>query len=334
MESNATVSGNGISVVMPLYNKAGSVSRAINSALSQGVDVEVIVVDDGSTDGSDAVARDFNGRIIYVRQRNTGPALARNRGVQMSSRPRIAFLDADDEFLPGCLAAHLACHNARPDVCVTLSPFRLFVDGKLDRDDPIVQRTNDFVSDQNYHYTNRFHRALITGMASGSICVRRDVFDAVGGFDPTLRCYEITDFLYRLLVRFPSVGVLDRPYVAIHADRENSQFARAATDLKYRLTLTQHILEEIDNLDEDQQVAMLTPVEECLNSLLTLGAVEEFQRLSQRLNRVSYRSRQLKALCTLAARPRSVILTASMVRRAGSFLARPLRKLATQNHRT
>lgn len=94
-----------ISVVIPLYNKETSVAQCLKSVLSQSYDdFEVVIVDDGSTDGSVAVVEAFNdSRIRLIRQENGGPSKARNTGVKNARGEWIVFLDADDELLPGAL---------------------------------------------------------------------------------------------------------------------------------------------------------------------------------------------------------------------------------------
>ena len=91
-----------ISVIIPLYNKASCVARALNSVLSQTyTDFELIVVDDGSTDGSAEIVRQYvDPRIRLVVQENSGPGAARNRGLREAQAEFVAFLDADDEWLP------------------------------------------------------------------------------------------------------------------------------------------------------------------------------------------------------------------------------------------
>jgi hypothetical protein len=99
-----------VSVIIPLYNKGTVVRRAVESVLAQQYSrMEVIIVDDGSTDaGPAAVAAIEDARIIRIAQPNAGPGAARNRGVAAASGEYVAFLDADDEWLPGFLAAGVA----------------------------------------------------------------------------------------------------------------------------------------------------------------------------------------------------------------------------------
>jgi len=94
-----------VSVVIPLYNKGPYIARALNSVLAQtSQDFEVIVVDDGSTDdGADVVKGFDDPRIQLIQQENQGVSAARNRGIEVANADLIAFLDADDEWLPGFL---------------------------------------------------------------------------------------------------------------------------------------------------------------------------------------------------------------------------------------
>jgi len=112
-----------VSVVVPLYDKARWVRATLDSIARQTEpDFEVIVVDDGSTDESpEIVARYPDPRVRLVRQRNAGPGAARNRGIAEASSGVLAFLDADDEWLPSYLEAGLrALDAAGPDVAATV----------------------------------------------------------------------------------------------------------------------------------------------------------------------------------------------------------------------
>ena len=115
-----------ISVVVPTYNRARLLPRALESALPQlRPGDEVIVVDDGSTDGTEAVLAPYRGRIRYVRTANRGAGAARNRGVQEAQCPLVAFLDSDDEWMPDKLALQRAFMARRPDVLFAFTDFAL-----------------------------------------------------------------------------------------------------------------------------------------------------------------------------------------------------------------
>src|SRR5690349_5838732 len=98
-----------ISVVIPSYNAAAFVADGVESVFAQSyAPIEVIVVDDGSTDETAAALAPYLDRIRYVRQDNAGPARARNRGLQEARGQWIAFLDADDRWQPEKLARSCA----------------------------------------------------------------------------------------------------------------------------------------------------------------------------------------------------------------------------------
>jgi glycosyltransferase involved in cell wall biosynthesis len=99
-----------VSVIIPLFNKAPYIQRALDSVRAQTfVDFEVIVVDDGSTDDGGSLATAYSdSRIRTIAQKNAGPGAARNRGIAEARGEYLAFLDADDEWMPGFLATSLA----------------------------------------------------------------------------------------------------------------------------------------------------------------------------------------------------------------------------------
>lgn len=109
-----------LTVVIPLFDKAPYVTRALASVLGQVPRVrEVVVVDDGSRDGgADLVRRLGDPRVAVLQQPNAGVSVARNLGIQAARGARIAFLDADDEWLPGCTAAIADALRAAPDADV------------------------------------------------------------------------------------------------------------------------------------------------------------------------------------------------------------------------
>ena len=114
----------GVSVIIPTYNRAALVGRAVRSALAQiRTGDEVIVVDDGSTDGTEQALAAFRDHITYLRVPNGGAGKARNMGLALARNPLVAFLDSDDEWQPHKLDLQRALLEARPDMVYCFSDF-------------------------------------------------------------------------------------------------------------------------------------------------------------------------------------------------------------------
>ncbi|HEX7838252.1 MAG TPA: glycosyltransferase family 2 protein [Kofleriaceae bacterium] len=114
------------SVIVPTFNRAGWLGNAIRSALQQlQPGDELIVTDDGSTDATPAVVAAFGERVTYLRGEHRGAGPARNLGLAHARGDLVAFLDDDDEWLPGKLARQRALLDARPDVLFCFSDFQV-----------------------------------------------------------------------------------------------------------------------------------------------------------------------------------------------------------------
>ncbi len=121
-----------VSIVVPTYNRAQYVRRALDSVLAQSVrDWELLLIDDGSTDETPRIAanyaRELNDRFAYLRQTNQGSSAARNRGIDAARGRFVAFLDSDDEFLPNKLERQLRLFEIRPDLGFAYSDY-IFLD--------------------------------------------------------------------------------------------------------------------------------------------------------------------------------------------------------------
>ncbi len=112
-----------VSVIVPLYNKSKYIARTLDSILAQTYPYfEIIVVDDGSTDNSSEIVKNYtDSRLRLIHQGNSGPGAARNRGLKESSAPLVAFLDADDEWLPDFLQKSVERLKNHPDCVLTIS---------------------------------------------------------------------------------------------------------------------------------------------------------------------------------------------------------------------
>ena len=186
-----------VSVVIPTYNRAHMIRRAIDSALAQIVPGdEIIVVDDGSTDDTASVVAPYGDRIRFVRTENGGPGASRNQGIRRATRDLIAFLDSDDEWMPGKLELARRWLAARPDVLFVFSDFATTDDeGRPLRrhlihwhedhrpwdeilgpgvDYSSVARLPDGVSDFRVHVGSLYEREFVRGyVLTSSFVVRR-----------------------------------------------------------------------------------------------------------------------------------------------------------------
>ncbi len=167
-----------VSVVIPAWNALPFLVEACQSALDQRpAPVEVIVVDDGSTDGSADVARALLG-VTCLSQPNAGAASARNRGVAAASGTHLAFLDADDLWLPGTLARLLEALAAHPGAHLASGRHETFADPSY---------TRAFVPPPTE----------LRGAMYGSFVIRREDFLRVGPFDRALRAGELMEWIAR-----------------------------------------------------------------------------------------------------------------------------------------
>lgn len=195
-----------VSVVVPVYNGAAYLQQALDSALQQpGADVELVVVDDGSTDETPRILDRYRGRITALRQDNAGMGAARNAGIGVARGEFIAFVDSDDYWLDGKLAAQLALFARRPGVGL------VFCNARFEDDGVLLARTSFDVC--RPHRGRVYERLLVDSfIPMPSVVVRRTCFDEVGLFDPRLLISADFDLWLRIAARY-EVDYVDAPLV-------------------------------------------------------------------------------------------------------------------------
>ncbi len=157
-----------VSVIIPVYNGGRYLAEAIESVLAQTYrPIEVIVVDDGSTDGSADVARSFSESVHYFYQPNQGVAVARNTGIKNSSGELIAFLDADDYWAPNKLNVQVDFLLMHPNIGYILGRQQNFLELGIDK--PFWLRKEYLLND---------HVGFLP-----TLMIRRRIFDTVGLFN-------------------------------------------------------------------------------------------------------------------------------------------------------
>ncbi len=183
-----------VSVIIPNYNYASYVGEAIDSVLAQDYpNVEIIVVDDGSSDDSRAVIECYGDKLRAIFQQNQGVCATRNNGVAVSSGEFIAFLDADDSWMPGKLTRQME-RFANADVgLVHVGVSHIDGAGNAIRED---------LAGEEGHVANDLLllKPVILGGGSG-VVIRRRIFDEVGGFDTRLSTSADWELYYRIAAR-------------------------------------------------------------------------------------------------------------------------------------
>ena len=230
---NRTVKQRLLSVVIPTWNRAHIVCEAVESALAQRHRaVEVIVVDDASTDNTAELLKTTFGARIHVLRLATrrGPGAARNAGALLACGEFVAFLDSDDVWLPGKLDAELRVFAEFPDANAVVSDSQNFFEGRRDGETRFAQNgllnaTNGrarFIEDCAWLWTNSMNTAYTCG-----ITVRRKVLADLGRrlFAEDLSCCEDWEFQMRLY-QLGQVVVLPEVYSWVRRFDDGSRFGR------------------------------------------------------------------------------------------------------------
>jgi glycosyltransferase involved in cell wall biosynthesis len=191
-----------VSVIIPVYNGQRYLGEAIRSVLGQTYPhVECLVVDDGSTDGSAAVADSFGDRVNVVRKANGGVASARNAGIAVARGELFAFLDADDIWHPDKLERQVQCWSSRPSAGMVYTGYTVVKD--------LDQRPLFDIHATEPH--QRLRRAvLVEGYGIGFSCtamVSRAAAEELGSFDERLSIGADLEYAWRLSQRFEVLAV-------------------------------------------------------------------------------------------------------------------------------
>ena len=197
-----------VSIIIPTFNRRKFVADAIDSCLAQTYsNCEIIVVDDGSADDTDRFLQArYGSRIRFIYQRNQGPGIARNRGIDAANGDFIHFLDADDQLHERKIEICLEAFRLRPDVSVIYTHYQQVAsDGRT----PV--ETGPFETYTDDVYCELLRQTGCRILTSSSMC-RSDAVRAVGGFadDVKFRSAEDWDLFLRLALKHRFHGINEK----------------------------------------------------------------------------------------------------------------------------
>lgn len=195
------MSGPTISCVVPVFNGERYLAAALDSVLAQTRPPdEIVIVDDGSSDGSPEIVRRYGDRVRYVRQNNRGAASARNRGVELCGGELLAFIDQDDLWLPQKLELQLASFAADPglDICIC----------------HVQLRWESARAAERAALGEHRRAGCVPGYATPAMLARRTAFARIGPLDARLTVADATDWFLRGIDLGVSIQLLPQALVA------------------------------------------------------------------------------------------------------------------------
>ena len=291
-----------ISVIIPTYNCDRYIEQAIKSVLQQtDCHYEIIVIDDGSTDYTEKVLKPYQHKIRYIKQVNQGVAAARNHGITQAEGNLIAFLDADDYFLPGKLSTQAAVFAQQPDLAIVHSGWQR-VDSKGNKILDVCPWED--VPELDLVGWLRWKPVLPSAMM-----FRREWLEYAGGFDPRFPPAEDTDLVLKMALKGCKTAWLKKVTVhyrqheksAMHEGLPQAKSLTAVMDnffaqpnlpdkvrliensvrygtavwIAWYLYYTQHLPEMTEYLQKSWQYSLFSPLE------TTINWIESFAVFSQ-----------------------------------------------------
>jgi glycosyltransferase involved in cell wall biosynthesis len=259
-----------VSVIIPAFNCANCIASAIESVLGQTYgNIELIVVDDGSTDHTADLVRDYRDRLKYIRQENGGVSRARNTGIEAAEGTFIAFLDADDVWEKNKLEIQMHAMMAHADVDLVHCRFRHMKNGKVVPNRTYEDTFNFFkeyelrigtvfgdrstleCGGERYDfYRGNIYRHLFLGnfILPSSVLFRKESLTTVGRFDEQYRVAEETEFFLRFS-RIHRIGFIDLPLLKYEMPASDNLSGKKNTERLIRAALRIQIDSLLGNYD-------------------------------------------------------------------------------------
>ena len=213
-----------ISAVIPAYNAEKYIARCLDSVLAQTCPVdEIIVVDDGSKDKTADIVRSYGDKVKLIQQENAGVSAARNTGILAATGDWIAFLDADDEWLPQKIELQTANLQKHPDLVWTTGNYdECLCDENRRAPQCPPQKIEKLLNGKGYF--NSYFEAWQHYLWGHTNCmlIKKTVFSEVGNFCAEFPIAEDIDLWLRIAYRYPKIGFSSEPLATHYLFSENT----------------------------------------------------------------------------------------------------------------
>jgi len=221
-----------VSIIIPTYNRREMLKEAIDSVLAQDyAEKEIIIVDDGSTDGTRDLTKEYQGRIKYIYTENSGVSAARNIGIKEAKGELIAFLDSDDLWMPAKLSYQVEYFNDNPDIHICQTEEIWIRNGKRVNPKKIHKKYSGWI----------FEKCIPLCIVSPSaVMIRKKLFDNIGLFDEDMPACEDYDLWLRIASRYQII-TLPKPMITKRGGHEDQLSKQWGLD-KWRIYALEKVL--------------------------------------------------------------------------------------------
>jgi len=249
-----------ISLIIPTYNRQNHLQNAIESVLLQSCKVdEIIVIDDGSTDNTKELVKNYD--IRYIFQKNQGVSKARNVGIKLAQNEWICFLDSDDIWEKDKIKKQVEFHKKNPNVLFSNTDELWIFNGKIIKQKKHQQKPQGVCFEQNLSNT------LI---GASTVMIHKDIFDNIGLFDESMVACEDYDLWLRILTQY-ELGLIDEKLIQKKAGHENQlSFTTKLMDI-YRI---EALLKHTDSFYKNEVIELI----QIKCDILIKGAIKHHNR--------------------------------------------------------
>lgn len=282
-----------VSIIIPLYNRASLIRETLDSlsaTLHPGSDLEIIVADDGSSDGGDLLVEQHYPGVLLLRQKNAGASAARNNGLLKATGEYVLFLDSDDLIEPDFFTKKIALLEKTPEASAVYGPWEHFMVTKQGQHQ-IIPRHTPYPLEAEPGYENHLRR-LLSGwyIICHALLWRRSALLDLKGYDTSLPVNQDVDLLFRSLIKKNKLAGVSSPKALYrdHTDQHRIGTINHSAKLKSILDLRKKFAEELEKenlLTSDTKKAL---AEFCFNFWATYrkthpGISEEFYLFAKQL---------------------------------------------------